>query len=70
MRLHSVETATFAPSYFLVHTKWVGNFPLYEEITEYRDKWRIHLQRMGQTRFPLQARIYSPSGRQDIEDRG
>jgi hypothetical protein len=40
--------------------------PLYEKITEYRDKWKIHLQRIEQTRIPLQAYKYRPSGIRDI----
>jgi hypothetical protein len=31
----------------------LGIPPLYEKMTEYRDKWKIHLQRMDQTRIPL-----------------
>jgi hypothetical protein len=33
-------------------------FPLYEKIAEYRDKQKIHLQQMEQTRIPLQAYKY------------
>jgi hypothetical protein len=44
----------------------LGIPPLYDKITEYRDKWKIHLQRIEQTRIPLQAYKYRPSGRQDI----
>jgi hypothetical protein len=44
----------------------LGFPPLDEKITEYRDKWKMHLQRMEQTRIPLQAYKYRPSGRRDI----
>jgi hypothetical protein len=43
----------------------LGIPPLYEKITEYRDKWKIHLQMMKQTRIPQQAYKYCPSGRRD-----
>jgi hypothetical protein len=44
----------------------LGIAPLYEKITEYTNKWKIHLQRMEQIRIPLQAYKYRPSGRRDI----
>jgi hypothetical protein len=34
--------------------KQLGIFPLHENITEYKYNWKIHLQRMEQTRIPLQ----------------
>jgi hypothetical protein len=37
--------------------------PPLDEKTEYTDKWKIHLQRMEQTRIPLKAYKYRPSGR-------
>jgi hypothetical protein len=40
--------------------------PLYEKITEYRDRLKIYLQRMEQDRIPLQAYKYRSSGRRDI----
>jgi hypothetical protein len=43
-----------------------GTSPLSEKITEYRNKWKAHLQRMEQTRIPLQAYKYQPSGKRDI----
>jgi hypothetical protein len=39
---------------------------LYEKIKEYRNNWKTHLQRMEQTRIPLQVYKYRPSGRRDI----
>jgi hypothetical protein len=33
-------------------------FPLYEKITECREKWKIHLQRMEHSNFPLVACKY------------
>jgi hypothetical protein len=33
--------------------KQLGIFPLHENITEYRDNWKIHLQTMEQTRIPF-----------------
>jgi hypothetical protein len=33
----------------------LGISPLSEKITQYRNKWRTHLQRMEHTRIPLQA---------------
>jgi hypothetical protein len=41
--------------------------PLCEEIIEYRNKWKVHLQRMEHTRIPLQAYKYQPSGKRDID---
>jgi hypothetical protein len=43
-----------------------GIFRLYGKITEYRDTWQIYLQRMEQTRSPLQAYKYRPSGSRDL----
>jgi hypothetical protein len=40
--------------------------PLYIKKTEYRDKWKIHMQRMKVSRIPLQAYKYRLSGRLDI----
>jgi hypothetical protein len=40
--------------------------PLSEKIIEYRNKWKAHLQRMENTRIPLQAYKYQPSGKRDI----
>jgi hypothetical protein len=44
----------------------LGISPLSEEITEYRDIWKAHLQRMEHTRIPLQAYKNQPSGKRDI----
>jgi hypothetical protein len=33
-------------------------FPLYENITEYREEWKISLQRMEQTNIPFVACKY------------
>jgi hypothetical protein len=40
---------------------------LSEKITEYRNKWKAHLQRMEHTRIPLQVYKYQPSGKRDID---
>jgi hypothetical protein len=39
---------------------------LSENIIEYRNKWKAHLQRMEHTRIPLQVYKYQPSGKRDI----
>jgi hypothetical protein len=39
---------------------------LSEKITEYRNKWKAHLQRMEHTRILLRAYKYQPSGKRDI----
>jgi hypothetical protein len=44
----------------------LGISPLSEKIIEYRNKWKVHLQRMEPTRMPLQAYKYQPSGKRDI----
>jgi hypothetical protein len=44
----------------------LGNSPLSEKTTEYRNKWKAYLQRMKHTRIPLQASKYQPSGKRDI----
>jgi hypothetical protein len=44
----------------------LGILPLYEKLTEYKNNWKIHLQRMKQSRIPLQAYKYCPSGRRDL----
>jgi hypothetical protein len=36
----------------------LGISPLSEKITEYRNKWKAHLQRMEHTRISLQAYKY------------
>jgi hypothetical protein len=41
--------------------------PLSEKIIEYRNKWKVHLQRMDHTRISLQAYKYQPSGKRDID---
>jgi hypothetical protein len=41
--------------------------PLSAKITEYRNKWGAHLQRMEHTRIPLQAYKYQASGIRDID---
>jgi hypothetical protein len=46
--------------------KELGIFPLSENIIEYRNKWKAHLQRMEHTRIPLQAYKYQPSRKRDI----
>jgi hypothetical protein len=45
----------------------LGISPLSEKITEYRIKWKTHLQRMEHTSIPLQAYKYQPSGKRDID---
>jgi hypothetical protein len=45
----------------------LGIFSLYESITECRDKWKIHLQRMEQIFIQHQASTNRPSGGKDIE---
>jgi hypothetical protein len=45
----------------------LGISPLSEKITEYRNKWKAHLQRMEHTGIPLQTYKYQPSGKQDID---
>jgi hypothetical protein len=45
----------------------LGISPLSEKITEYRNKWKAHLQRTERTRTPLQAYKYQPSGKRDID---
>jgi hypothetical protein len=45
----------------------LGISPLSEKITEYRDKWEAHLQRMENTRFALQVYKYQPSGKRDTD---
>jgi hypothetical protein len=42
----------------------LGISPLSEKIIEYRNKWKVHLQRMEHTRIPLQAYKYQPSGKE------
>jgi hypothetical protein len=42
---------------------WVSSLCM-KKITEYRDKWKIHLQIMEQTCIPLQVYKYNPFGRQ------
>jgi hypothetical protein len=44
----------------------LGISPLSEKITEFRNKWKAHLQRMEDTRIPLQGYKYQPSGKRDI----
>jgi hypothetical protein len=44
----------------------LGISPSSEKITEYRNKWKAHLQRMEHTRIPLQAYKYKPSGKRDL----
>jgi hypothetical protein len=41
----------------------LGISPFSENITEYRNKWKAHLQRMEHTRIPLQAYKYKPFGK-------
>jgi hypothetical protein len=48
------------------YKKRVGHFPLKRKISEHRNKWKAHLQRMEHTRIPLQAYQYQPSGKRDI----
>jgi hypothetical protein len=45
----------------------LGISPLSEKITEYRNKWKAHLQRMEHNRIPLQAYKYQPTGKRDID---
>jgi hypothetical protein len=45
----------------------LGISPLSENIIEYRNTWKAHLQRMEHTRIPLQAYKYQPSGKRDID---
>jgi hypothetical protein len=45
---------------------WVSSL-LYEQIAEYRAKWKINLQRMEQIRIPLQANKHRPTCRRDIK---
>jgi hypothetical protein len=45
----------------------LGISPLSENIIEYRNKWKAHLQGMEHTRIPLQAYKYQPSGKRDID---
>ena len=40
-------------------------FNLCDRIQEYRTKWKDHVQRMPETRFPRAALDYSPKGRRD-----
>jgi hypothetical protein len=44
----------------------LGISPLSENIIEFRNKCKAHLQRMQHTRIPLQAHKYQPSGKRDI----
>jgi hypothetical protein len=44
----------------------LGIFPLYEKITEYRDRRKIYLQRVEQNRILFQAYKYLLCVRQDI----
>jgi hypothetical protein len=41
-------------------------FLLYENSTEYRYKYKMHLQRMKQSRIPFQVYKYHPACRRDI----
>jgi hypothetical protein len=45
----------------------LGISPLSEKVTEYKNKWKTHLQRMKHTRIPLQAYKYQPSRKRDID---
>jgi hypothetical protein len=45
----------------------LGISSLSEKITEYRNKWKAHLQRIEHTRIPPQAYKYQPSGKRDID---
>jgi hypothetical protein len=45
----------------------LGISPLSENITEYRNKLKAHLQRMEHTRIPLQAYKYQSSGKRNID---
>jgi hypothetical protein len=45
----------------------LGISPLREKITEYRNKWKAHLQKMEHTRIPLQAYKYQPYVKRDID---
>jgi hypothetical protein len=59
----------FTPEETAPGTHWIGGwgiFPLYGEITEYKDRWNIYLERIELTRIQLQAYEYRPSGRRDI----
>jgi hypothetical protein len=44
-----------------------GISPLSEKITEYRNTWKAHLQKMEHNHIPLQAYKYQPSGKRDID---
>jgi hypothetical protein len=45
----------------------LGISPLGEKITEYRNKWKVHLQRMKHTRIPLQAYINHPENETQVD---
>jgi hypothetical protein len=41
--------------------------PLYETITKYIEKWKLHLQREEKFRISFQDFTHGPSGRRDVE---
>ena len=41
-------------------------YNLNEKVTEYRSKWKDHVERMPRERVPLKVLKYSPEGRRDV----
>ena len=44
----------------------LGIYSLEEKMEGYKEKWKDHIRRLKQTRYPKQITQYKPKGRRDI----